>query len=166
MDIHISVAFLTRQVKARNEDEWKKLRRLLQYVKCTIRLPLILSADNLNIVKWWVDTSYAAYDDILGHTGATMSLGRGSLFSMSKKQKINTKSSTEAELIGEDDALPQILWNKYFIKAQGYGIAENIMYQDNLSAMLLETNGNESSTKNKKTHTSTILFHQGSGHNW
>ena len=43
-----------------------------------------------------------------------------------------------------------MLWTKYFIEAQGYGIDENIMYQDNLSAILLETNGNKSNTKNTK----------------
>ena len=78
-------------------------------MKCTIRLPLILSADNLNIVKLWVDSFYAAHDDMRRHTGETISLGHGSLFSMSIKQKINMKSSTEAEIIEADEALPQIL---------------------------------------------------------
>ena len=43
-----------------------------------------------------------------------------------------------------------MLWTKYFLEAQGYGIDENIMYQDNLSVMLLEKNGKKSSTKNTK----------------
>ena len=109
-----------------------------------------MSADNLNVIKWWVDASYAAHDDMHRHTGANMSLGCGLVLSMSKKQKLNMKSSTEAELIGADDALPQMLWTKYFIEAQGYVADENIMYQDNLSAMLLERNRNKSSTKNTK----------------
>ena len=72
---------------------------------------------------------------------------RGSVISMSKNEKLNTKISTKADLIGSDDALPQMHWTKYLIKAQGYGIYKNIIYQDNLSAMLLETNRNNSSTK-------------------
>ena len=76
---------------------------------------------------------------------------------MSKNKKINTRSSTEDELIGEDDALPQILWTKYFIEAQGYGIDKNIMYQDNISNMLLETNVNKSSTKKTK-HIQVLYF--------
>ena len=43
-----------------------------------------------------------------------------------------------------------MLWTKYFIEAQGYGIDENIMYQDNLSTMLLETISKKSSTKKTK----------------
>ena len=65
---------------------------------------------------------------------------RGSIISISKKQKMNTKSSTEAELIRADDTMPQMLWTRYFLEAQGYGIDENILYQDNMSAMLLEKN--------------------------
>ena len=75
---------------------------------------------------------------------------RGSIISISKKQELNTKSLTEAELIGADDAMPHMLWTRYFLEAQGYGIDKNILYQDNISAMLLEKNGNKSSTKSTK----------------
>ena len=51
-----------------------------------------------------------AHDDMRGQTGATMSLGRGSVLSMSKMHKLNTKSSTKTEIIKADDALPHILW--------------------------------------------------------
>ena len=67
-----------------------------------------------------------------------------------KKQKVNKKISTEAELIGADDAMPQMLWTRYFLEAQGYGIDENILYQDNMIAMLLEKNWKRYSTKNTK----------------
>ena len=73
-----------------------------------------------------------------------------SIISISKKKKLNTKSSTEAELIGEDNTMPQMLWTRYFLDAQGYGIKENILYQGNISAMLLEKNGKKYSTKNTK----------------
>ena len=47
--------------------------------------------------------------------------------------------------------MPQMLCTRYFLEAQVYGIDENIMYQDNMSAMLLENNSKKSST-NKKKH--------------
>ena len=74
----------------------------------------------------------------------------GSIISISKKPKLNTKRSTEAELIGEDVAMPQMLWTRYFLEAQGYGIDENILYQDNMITMLLEKNRKKFSTKNTK----------------
>ena len=75
-------------------------------------MPLILSVDNLNIIKWWLDASYAVHDDMHGNNWETISLGRGSVLIMSKNKKINTKISTKAELIGADDAITQIFWTK------------------------------------------------------
>ena len=40
-----------------------------------------------------------------------------------------------------------ILWTRYFLEAQGYGVDDAIIYQDNKSAMLLEQNGRASSTR-------------------
>ena len=83
--------------------------------------------------------------------------GCRSIISILKKQKLNTKSPTEAELIGTDNAMPQILWTRYFLEAQGYGTDEIILYQDNMSAMLLKKNGKKSSTKNKIISTCAII---------
>ena len=61
------------------------------------------------MLKWGVDASYAAHENMRGHIGRTVSIGkdgRGSIISISKKKKLNTKSSTEAELIGVDDPMP------------------------------------------------------------
>jgi hypothetical protein len=102
--IQLAVSFLTTRVKQPDEDDWNKLKRLLKYIRGKIYMPLILRADILSIIKWWVDTSYATHGDCRGHTGAMMSLGRGSVIGMLKKQKLNTKSSTECDLVGVDDA--------------------------------------------------------------
>jgi hypothetical protein len=40
-----------------------------------------------------------------------------------------------------------ILWTKLFLEAQGYDVDKNIIYQDNKSAILLETNCKKSSGK-------------------
>ena len=79
-----------------------------------------------------------------------MSLGTGCPYSSSAKQKLMTRSSTECELVGVHDVLPQIIWTKNFLEAQGYNIKDTILYQDNKSAMLLENNGRLSSTKRTK----------------
>ena len=68
-------------------------------------------------------------------------MGRGSIFSFSTKQKINTRSSTEAELVGVNDTMGLVLWTHLFLEAQGYEIDDNIVYQDNESTMLLAING-------------------------
>ena len=57
------------------------------------------------------------------------------------------KSFTEDELIGSYDAVPQALWTKYFLEAQGCTVEDKSMHQDNKSAIFLDTNGKVSSSK-------------------
>ena len=125
------VAFLSTRVKSSDEDDWGKLKRVIKYLNGTKNLKLMLSADNVGIVNWFVDASYAIHNDCKGHTGAMLTLGSGAIASKSQKQKNNGKSSTEAELIAVDEALPQILWTRYFMEGQGSNIAENTSCQDN-----------------------------------
>ena len=77
-------------------------------------------------------------------------MGNGAMLVKSSKQKLNSRSSTEAELIGVDDAITMILWTKLFMEQQGYEIDENIIYQDNKSAILLEKNGRKSAGKRSR----------------
>ena len=75
-----------------------------------------------------------------------MSMGSGCVYSTSSKQKMVARLSTEGELIGVYEVLPQMLWSSYFLEAQGHKIHTKLM-QDNQAAMLLEKNGRMSSTK-------------------
>lgn len=79
-----------------------------------------------------------------------MSMGKGMAITISRKQKINGKSSTESEIIGVDDALPHILWTKYFLECQGYHHGPSVLHQDNKSALLPESNGMHSASKRTK----------------
>ena len=108
------IAFLTKKVEEPNEDHWGKRKLVLEYLKGTKSLKLTIHPGKSDVIKWYVDASYAIYDDCKGHIGAMMTLGKGNVISFSRKQKLNTKSSSEAELIGIDDALPQILWMVFF----------------------------------------------------
>ena len=46
--------------------------------------------------------------------------------------------------------MPHILWMNYFLNWQGYNAKDTILYQDNKSEILLEKNGNNSSSKRTK----------------
>ena len=76
-----------------------------------------------------------------------MTLESGAIMGFSRKQKANGKSSTEVELIGVDDVLPQILWTRYFMKVNIIKLRDNILFQDNKNAMLLEKKGEYSVQK-------------------
>ena len=60
-------------------------------------------------------------------TGGTMSFGWGVLHGRSSKQKLNTKSSTEAELVGMSEYLPYNIWLLNFLHAQGCKVHSNIL---------------------------------------
>lgn len=86
-----------------------------------------------------------------------MTMGQGAIMSFSRKQRMNTRSSTEAELVAADDILSSIVWTKLFLEAQGYSLNKNILYQDNRSAILLESNGRASAGKRSR-HLNIRLF--------
>ncbi|KAI2500335.1 Reverse transcriptase (RNA-dependent DNA polymerase) [Fragilaria crotonensis] len=146
-DVQPPTAFLCTRVKDADVDDYKKLRRVMQYLRGTALMPLTLEADGMSIIKWWVDSSFAVHPDMKGHTGGMMTLGKGAIYGTSTRHKINTRSSTESELVSLYDVMPQILWTRYFLEAQGYGVKESIVHQDNKSTILLAENGKGSSSK-------------------
>ena len=156
IDILLPVAFLCTRVSHPTDQDWQKLKRVLQYLLGTRDLELILgmnAADgSFATLTAWVDASYGVHPDKRSHTGGTMSFGRGAFSCKSKKQKINTKSSTEAEVVGASDYLPNMLWAKNFLEAQGISLANNniVFNQDNQSAIRLETNGRASAGQQSK----------------
>lgn len=69
---------------------------------------------------------------------------------MPAKQIINTRSSTEAELMGVNDVIFLVLWVSHFLDAQGYTVKDKIVYQDNQSTINLVMNEKMSSTKDTR----------------
>ena len=116
----------------------------MRYLNGTSDDVLTFCADDLHTIKWYVDASFAVHPDFRSHTGAVMTMGEGAVQSTSIKQKLNTRSSCEAELVGADDASTKILWTKLFLEEQGYKVKKNILYQDNKSTILLLENGKQS----------------------
>ncbi len=149
-DIQTTIAFLCTQVKNPDTNDWKKLLQLLGYLKSTLDLCTTLEADNNNVIIWYGDAAFGVHKDLKSHTGGTMTMGKGSVINISSKQKLNTKSSTEAELVGADDLSGHLIWVNYFLEAQGYERKDTVLYQDNKSTMLLLKNGKQSSSKRTK----------------
>ena len=143
-DLATAVAFLTTRVSKPDEDDWRKLARCIKNLRATKHLPLTIEMGDEMLLQWWIDASFAVHHDMRSHTGAVFMIGKGAMVVLSTKQKINTDSSTVAELVGVHDALPLIIWSRYFLMAQGQTILDTLVHQDNQSAMLLERNGRSS----------------------
>jgi hypothetical protein len=74
-DILLSISFLTTRVKAPDTDNWKKMLRILGYLKATREFDLKISCDKMSTLTWYVDGSYAVHEDIKGHSGALLIIG-------------------------------------------------------------------------------------------
>jgi hypothetical protein len=141
MDILLPVIYLCTRVSKCTTDDRDKLKRVLEYLKGTLHYKYTIGIDDIGKLRSWVDASYAVHSDMRSHTGGLISFGTGGLICKSSKQKLNTRSSTEAEVVGASDYLPNLLWVHMFLEKQGYPVTDSIMGQDNESAMKLETNG-------------------------
>jgi hypothetical protein len=132
---------LCTQVCDPTEVDWNKLIHLLKFLNGTWKDILRLSAVDSHTIKWSVDVAFAVHPDFKSHTGAVMMFDQGAIQTQLQKQKLNTHSSAEAELVGGDDTIMMILWTKHFMEAQGYKIKNNILYQDSRSTVLSHENG-------------------------
>ena len=150
-DLQVAVAFLCKQVKCLNVGDWKKLGRLIRYVRATIHLPLIVGSDGTGNMVWSIDALFAVHMDMKNHTGYCLTLGIGSPISGSLTQKINTRSSTESELVGVDNSIDFVEWVSLYSKEQvkEYPIEHplkdmgknNIVLQDNTSTIKMLKGG-------------------------
>ena len=159
-DILTAIAYLSTRVKAPDVDNLKKLIRVMRYLRATRDLPLTLEADAARQPGWWIDASFGIHHDMKSHMGGLMSLGRGAVYATSRRQRINTRSSTEAELVGINDVLSQVLWTRYFMGSQGYPVHPTKLYQDNMSTILLSKNGKASSSKRTRHIDIRFFFSQ------
>lgn len=106
----------------------------------------------------YVDASYGAHSDCRSHTGLYITMGNGPVLVKSTKQKLNSKSSTEAELIALSDSLNEILWMREFLSKQNPNvpIPPATIYEDNQSTIhLINTKNNP---KNSTKHVNIRFF--------
>ena len=71
------MAFLCTRVRSPNEDDYKKLVRVIQYIRNTQHMTLTIEPKPNNDQMCWVNISYAINPDMNSHTGIFMSIGKG-----------------------------------------------------------------------------------------
>ena len=75
--------------------------------------------DDLHVIKWYVDSDFSTHVDFKSHTGGIMTYGRRLLILWSIKNKLNTRSIRNSELVGAENMSIMILWRKYLWKQKG-----------------------------------------------
>ena len=136
-DILLTVGFLCTRVTKVTERDMIKLKRLVNYVCCTKDRTLTLQVEYPVRLFCFVDASYGVHMDGKSHTGAVVTLGAGCILAKSSKQKIVTKSSTEAELVAITDCLGDLTFVRDLLLYQGYDVPALFLFQDNKSTIVL-----------------------------
>ena len=143
-----AISFLTSRVLEPTEQDLKNLNRVLAYLNYCPHLGIGLSSVEGIKILGYIDVSFASDKDYKSRTGINISLGRGPVYVDSHRQKLNTKSSTEAELVGLSDGSNNILWLRNFLIEQGCKVGPAKIFQDNKSTLALISRG-------RSTHKST-----------
>ena len=130
---------------------------MLRFINDTKEGKIIIGINNITTRNTFIDVSYEVNPNIRGHTDGVISFGVGIMYDKASKQKINVKSSTEYELVGVSEYIPYSLWLGYFLEHQGYKLNNNIIHQDNQSAMGMKINGRKSCTRNFRKYQYTVV---------
>ena len=149
-DIEPVISFLTTRVSAPTDEDWQKLKLLMQCLNSTVDDVRIIGADNLSTLYTWIDAACAVHPNMCSHAGGCASFGLGITHSRSTKQKLNAKSSAESELVGLSEYSPFNTHLLHFMEVQGFKLTSNKMCQDNQSAIKMEKNGRYSCAGNSR----------------
>ena len=141
-DIKLPVIFLTTRMQSPTKSDEEKLKRIAQYLNGTKELGITIKPNSL-FLFCSADASYASHSDLKGHTGITIGLGEPNapIFTASKKQKLITRSSTEAEILALESATSELIWTKNLLEELGHKQESIPIEQDNKSAMLILQRG-------------------------
>ena len=143
-EINPMLAYLSSKQTDPRQDDWRKILRLMVYLKNTCTEGIIFSAPQLQDATG-KPFLHATCDSSIklstryGHTGITVSLGFNAapFTTVSKRQQLITNSSAEAEMVGFNMASALVVWLKHCsefvfrVKADGPVIIEG----DSLSAI-------------------------------
>lgn len=128
-----------------------KLNRVLGYLAKTIDSKLRYSGKGDPVVKpeCYIDASHAVHDDRTSRTGVVITLAGAVIGAWSGKQKLVSKSSTEAEIIALTDGMSHVLWVSLWLQGQGFDVKPVVIYQDNESVLALMKAGKKPSQRTK-----------------
>jgi hypothetical protein len=148
-DLLFAVCMLTTRTKDVSEEDYLMLLEVLDYVISTKEKCLRLDADGDMVFKVWVDASHASHTDQRGHTGIVLTLGKSVVYTSSKKQKLNTLSSTESELVALSEAYCAVRWIFELGKFLGIIVDTVIFHEDNLPVIHMLERGFSNSSNSR-----------------
>ena len=112
-EILIALSLLGSRVRNPDNFDLMCLQKVYKYLAGTLEYGLRFRPHTMTL-HYWIDAAYGVHadDNLKSHTGIATTIGfnNAPVFVKSCKQKLTTRSSTEAELVALDSGLMHLLW--------------------------------------------------------
>ena len=142
IDILKEVTFLATKVSNPTQDDMDKLMKVMHYLNMFPKKAIYFREQDNNDLVIYVDASFNIHEDTSGHTGIVGRLFGNTIFVKSMKQRIVTKSSTESELVGLDEATTYVPWLQGLLGELKVEYNKPIvLFQDNKSTIQMASEG-------------------------
>ena len=132
-EILVSISFLSSRVLHSTEEDESKLRKVFKYLNNNEKISINYTGGGNNQIIAYGDAAYLVHQDCESRTGTVLMMNDGVILGRSSKQKLISKSSTEAELIANAETMTDIVICMNFLDNQE--ITQNSIkcYTDNVS---------------------------------
>ena len=149
-DILTPLSILATRMQDPDVADKKALEKVYKYLNQTVDYGLTYKPTSMEL-HYWTDAAYALHRDKRGHTGIMVTLGYNNapIYAKSAKQKLHTRSSTEAELVALDESILHLLWLRQLMDFIGYTQQPSYVYQDNKSTIMVCETGQSRNGKLK-----------------
>ena len=134
-DILLSVSVLAGRVQAPTVQDWDRLDRVFRYLNGSSKRVVQFWRGGKVSVTCFIDAAFACHDDMRSRTGCVLFCCGIFIGAWTSKQDLNTKSSTEAEIVGLTDECGWAVWAQNWLEDQGYPREAPVIYQDNTSVV-------------------------------
>ena len=155
VDIALAVSYLATRVSGPSDQDEVKLNRVLGYLGAYPDAVLMLRGDLLpDQIHVYCDASFASHDSKKSHTGIYITLGLGPVLVKSLKQKLVSKSSTEAEIYSMSAVVSIAIGMSRFLSYQGINLKIIKVFEDNKSVIDMVRKGrpNTDATRHISIH--------------
>ncbi|XP_019096533.1 PREDICTED: uncharacterized protein LOC109130896 [Camelina sativa] len=141
-DIQFSVNYVYQKMHQPTVSDFQLLKRLLRYVKSTVRMGINLYSNSASNLTAFSDSDYAGCKDTRRSTGGFCTfLGTNIIYWSAKRHPTASKSSTEAEYQTMSEVASEMKWISSLLRNLGIAQPDTLeLFCDNLSAIYLSAN--------------------------
>src|SRR5699024_192240 len=142
-DIQSSVSLISRFMQRPTKTLWKNAMSILRYVIKTKNCKLVLSGEEVDIIRCYTDADYANDSDRKSQSGYLIKLGKSPVMWLSKKQNTVACSTAEAETAAMTIGVMDALWLQALLRELQI-ISSVTVLGDNKPSIQLMNNKNNS----------------------